>query len=291
MIRQKKPQGRKGPKAKTGCRTCNLANTSDDERSGIEWFMVNTSAKMPGVFESKFWNLLVLQASWSEPAILHAVLALGAAHKCDALVYNSSSDAQLSGCPEGLQRTLSHHYSRAIALLQPYLAVQSKENLRVALISCIVFACLEFLRQQYQTGNALLQNSFKLLNDMRPQCGGGTILLTPDPTSIDDILVEEIARLDIQATLLGHGSRQRYLVDSQPLSSIQHPDFRTVRVARKQLDALLCVVHGMQVRTKSSENAEQNVHSVQEQLSTWLKTYEHPFCRGYSKLPRIMIKT
>lgn len=160
----------------------------------------------------------------------------------------------------------------------------------MALISCIVFACLEFLRQQYQTGNALLQNSFKLLNDMRPQCGGGTILLTPDPTSIDDILVEEIARLDIQATLLGHGSRQRYLVDSQPLSSIQHPDFRTVRVARKQLDALLCVVHGMQVRTKSSENAEQNVHSVQEQLSTWLKTYEHPFCRGYSKLPRIMIK-
>ncbi|WKT46863.1 hypothetical protein QSH57_011737 [Fusarium oxysporum f. sp. vasinfectum] len=245
MIRQKKPQGRKGPKAKTGCRTCNLANTSDDERSGIEWFMVNTSAKMPGVFESKFWNLLVLQASWSEPAILHAVLALGAAHKCDALVYNSSSDAQLFGCPEGLQRTLSHHYSRAIALLQPYLAVQSKENLRVALISCIVFACLEFLRQQYQTGNALLQNSFKLLNDMRPQCGGGTILLTPDPTSIDDILVEEIARLDIQATLLGHGSRQRYLVDSQPLLSIQHPDFRTVRVARKQLDALLCVVHAL----------------------------------------------
>jgi hypothetical protein len=254
--------------------------------------MAYTSTKMPGVFESKFWNSLVLQASWSEPAILQAVLALGAAHR-RVILSSDDSGTQLSGCPDRQERALLQHYSRAISLLQPYLTVKSKENLRVVLISCIVFTCLEFLRQQYQTGHALPQNSLKLLNDIQPQCdedGRGAILLKPEPASVEDLLVEEIARLDVQATLLSHGSCERYVVVSQPSSGTQPPFFRSVRVARQQLDTLLSVIHDLQNTSASPADNEESAQSIQAQLSSWLKTYEHPSRRGCTTLPWANLK-
>ncbi|KAH7227240.1 hypothetical protein B0J15DRAFT_473365 [Fusarium solani] len=269
-----------------------LATASDHERAGFEWFMAYTSTKMPGVFESKFWNSLVLQASWSEPAILQAVLALGAAHR-RVILSSDDSGTQLSGCPDRQERALLQHYSRAISLLQPYLTVKSKENLRVVLISCIVFTCLEFLRQQYQTGHALPQNSLKLLNDIQPQCdedGRGAILLKPEPASVEDLLVEEIARLDVQATLLSHGSCERYVVVSQPSSGTQPPFFRSVRVARQQLDTLLSVIHDLQNTSASPADNEESAQSIQAQLSSWLKTYEHPSRRGCTTLPWANLK-
>ncbi|KAK7408115.1 hypothetical protein QQX98_009706 [Neonectria punicea] len=314
--------GRKGPKAKTGCRTCKIrrikcdegrpacqrcvttgrtcdgygildnssnrpcsgpvrslvsapCNTvSDHDRAGFQWFSARTRYKMPGTFASGFWESVVLQASWREPAVLQAVLALSAAHKRHVL--DASGPDSRQGLPDGQERVLLRHYSSAIKLLQPHLSVKSKENLRVALISCIVFTCLEFLRQHYKTGHVLLQHGLKLLNSIQPQFHGDlgdAILLKHQPESINDTLIEEMARLDVQAALLGYGSRQVCVIVPSPSFNDDPKVFRSVRMARQRLDTLLDAIHRLQHQSLATECVASQLR-IRTGLSSWLVTYK-----------------
>src|SRR4051812_17128273 len=50
---------------------------SPDAKDYFDWFKCRTALKLPGTFRaSGFWTTLLFQASFSEPAVLHAVLAL-----------------------------------------------------------------------------------------------------------------------------------------------------------------------------------------------------------------------
>jgi hypothetical protein len=51
------------------------------ERLGFELFLVRCSIKLAGVFESELWATVLSQASWGEPAVMQAILALSLAHK------------------------------------------------------------------------------------------------------------------------------------------------------------------------------------------------------------------
>jgi hypothetical protein len=44
-----------------------------EDRETLEWFQGRTLRKIPGMFKSDFWDILLLQASATEPAVMLAV--------------------------------------------------------------------------------------------------------------------------------------------------------------------------------------------------------------------------
>ncbi|KAL7962807.1 hypothetical protein V8C34DRAFT_269948 [Trichoderma compactum] len=118
---------------------------------GFEYFRRYTVNKLPGVFESGFWNSLVFQAC-VDPAVLHAATALGAAHK------NKEAISLVE-------------YNQAIQHLRRHLYRLDNDALRVSLITCMIFACLELLRGGFKTGHTHLSNGMQLLREIQTHQG------------------------------------------------------------------------------------------------------------------------
>lgn len=113
------------------------SSLNTQERGYLEWCTCHTSVKLPGLFGSHFWDTLILQACDSEQAVLNAVLALGCAYKVKHSPGEPSSD----------ERSMLSHYNKAIHHLEPaFLFDNSRQQARVALITCMLFIYLEILR-------------------------------------------------------------------------------------------------------------------------------------------------
>ncbi|KAI6781609.1 uncharacterized protein J7T54_005320 [Emericellopsis cladophorae] len=206
----------------------------EDEHCCFEWFRSRTAKKIPGPFEPVFWETVVLGASFEEPAVLHAVLALGLAHKKESLEGDSQDVATDS--PDEEEQFILRHYSESIRQLAPHFVNQSRSSIRVALIACMVFVCLEFIRGRYRTGNEHLKNGMKLLGQLAGQSVAIDLKAPRDPA--DTWLLETFAKLNLQSNLLGQGTRFLHQVqqglDMYPLPVL----FKTMGDARKRLDWL-----------------------------------------------------
>lgn len=113
---------------------------SEQERRSFHFFCSRTIIRLSGYFVAGFWNRWVLQAFHHEPAIRHAVIALGSIHERfdggDVAVLGSNRDTSRGGFA-------LEQYNHAIRhLLEP--ATQgTRPAFDVCLISCVLFACFE----------------------------------------------------------------------------------------------------------------------------------------------------
>ena len=138
---------------------CNSTATTE-ENSYYEWFQLQTSKKLPGIFASSFWDRLVFQASSVEPAVLHAVLALSSMQKREIHLgrdLRGRSERVLDAQEEFTLRQTS----KAISHLQPHFTTKSRDSIHVALVTCVIFICLEYIRGHYKSAQVHLKNGFK----------------------------------------------------------------------------------------------------------------------------------
>ncbi|KAL6800725.1 hypothetical protein GGI42DRAFT_326778 [Trichoderma sp. SZMC 28013] len=220
---------------------------------GFEYFRRYTVNKLPGVFESGFWNSLVFQAC-VDPAVLHAATALGAAHK------NEEAISLVE-------------YNQAIQHLRRHLNRLDNDALRVSLITCMIFACLELLRGGFKTGHTHLSNGMQLLREIQTRQGitslDGPIILRTHPQSIEDALVEVFARLNIQAMFFGQVSPHHVFVSERAPDGPKYnvpSKFQSHTEARKYLDSLINGVYNL---TQQGKNILQNQRQIPEQLYRW----------------------
>ena len=100
----------------------------------MDFFRTRTVPQLSGFFISDFWDRWVLQLTHHEPAIRHAVIALGAQH-ARFVAAESLTHEKIEG-DFALQQ-----YGWAIKeLVKP---AASSELRDVCLISCVLFACFE----------------------------------------------------------------------------------------------------------------------------------------------------
>jgi hypothetical protein len=119
------------PLARSHCPEYQLME-SDLERRSFDFFCKRTVAILSGIFDSTFWTQLVLQATHHEPAIRHAVIALGALHE--------SSEV---GSREGPSIFAMQQYGKAIGYLIKPIQEKQKQASDVALITCVLFVSFE----------------------------------------------------------------------------------------------------------------------------------------------------
>ncbi|KAK5084845.1 hypothetical protein LTR70_007766 [Exophiala xenobiotica] len=180
-------------------RQIRLVSLSNDELICVEWYLCRTTTKLPGAFASKYWKSLLLQASSTDSAVLHAMLALSSAHQ----------EVVLGGhhrpLPDSSHQELLtvRQYSKAIRYLQPHFSDQSRTSVCVTLIVCIVFVALEFLRGNYTIGMKHLQHGLNLFQESDRLVGLGSGSSARWIVRFDDQIVTLFTRILVQAKLLG----------------------------------------------------------------------------------------
>jgi hypothetical protein len=136
-----------------------VANSSD-ERRAVEFFHRKAAPQLSGYFHSRFWSELVLQVAVDEPAVRHAMIALSSIYEGDVYAKAASPDTALKLQGFGLES-----YNKAIRLLIS--DMRNGESVRVPLITCIIFVCVDCLRRDIPVALKHIEGGMKLLEMWR----------------------------------------------------------------------------------------------------------------------------
>lgn len=232
----------------------------------MEWLFERTISKVPGLFASQFWQHLLPQACASHPVILHAALALASAHE--------SAVTQLPGTG-GLGFTIEQ-YNRAVTHLIPMTSALSKSTVRVVLISCLIFASIDFLQKRYKSGQIHVQSGYRVMREI-VGCDLSGVSNDPNSNLIDLWLAETFEKFYIQEIFLAPDSP----LHIWPREGISKPAvFQSATQARVNLDKLLLATYSLTRfhpprRGRHSVTSLQHFASMKQQLqqglSLWLQ--------------------
>ena len=132
------------------------------ELRALRFFYQKTAPSLSSYFDADFWTYLVMQMSYAEPAIRHAIIALGALHEQREQevkmlpnlpsVHNvdprKAPSSEATKPDDRNNRFALAQYNKAIGHLSKRL--DSNTSVEVALLACILFVCVEFLRGDAQ---------------------------------------------------------------------------------------------------------------------------------------------
>lgn len=156
----------------------------------------------------------MLAGCHSDPAILHAVLALGAAHR-SFTIKHSREDPTAS---DSFSRVAYTHYGKAIKHLQARLTINDTDSYRLILIICLILLSFDLLQQRFSAALMHLHHGrhiLKMLYGPKDDERDTNILYLPPRTqSVDEELVYGFGQIDLQSTNWGSGRPQFTLVDS-----------------------------------------------------------------------------
>ena len=266
--------------------------TSAEEKQYLDWFKIRTVPKLPGTFLSEFWSHLLLQASLSEPAILHASLALSAVHKTDIL--DTISDERAI-----IDQFALRHYVKAINHLKAHFAKKDKVSFQVILIACVVFISLECLRGHLESAQAHIENGLKIIKEANSvsKDRDSSVITIQKPTVADDWILEAVSRLDIQLRLSKQScSSTRPPFQRDDCSSIPRK-FRCFKEAWKTLDILtndaLLLSH-TNCLLKEGYSCPSHQSPIEQRkkllraLRRWLKTWKYSHENLIQNMPSII---
>jgi hypothetical protein len=177
------------------------------ERHSLNFFVNFSAPQMGGFFDSRFWLRMVTQASYHEPAILHAIIAIGSLHESimqgafmDESRKDRAVDYALRQCNRSIGFLTGNEMSEDARLGTGFMGPS-----KLALVTCVLFTCFEAMQGHCDSALTHAMQAKRLMNAFTiPQT---SIFTTTDEDDIEDMraLVE---RLDVQATAL-IGKKQR----------------------------------------------------------------------------------
>ncbi|KAL4900401.1 hypothetical protein BDW74DRAFT_182730 [Aspergillus multicolor] len=297
--------GQSRPKTLTACLVYppqTLPGLAQDERRYLDRFRVLLTDKLTRPFGSRFWSSLVLQMSQSEPAVLHASIALTSA-------YDAFAPAQIQDTVSSITPTpfLLRQYNRAIQALVSNASLNDAVSVRVAAVSCILFICLEILRGDVNAMEVHFASGIKLLHQLQEQnrrlkTMDDKVLVKHTPEVFDDHLVDVFARLNLQFLMLGHGSQQKdAFVPSFQYGRGSHlaRRFCSVEEARQSIiPTLLAIVYLVKeierVTLTSSIQPPpltaamfEKREALQAAIDDWIASYNHSFTSNSASTPSL----
>ncbi|KAM3414149.1 hypothetical protein BST61_g10807 [Cercospora zeina] len=193
------------------------------ERHCLNFFVNFSAPQMAGFFDSAFWQRMVIQTSYHEPAIRHAITAIGALHEC--IMQRAFADDKQKA--KAMEFALNQ-CNKAIACLTADDGSEHDPNRRripssrLALTTCVLFTCFEAMQGRCDSAvNHALQGR-RLM-----QATGRAAITTMSPSEEDDIeqMRPLVERLEVQATaLLDKGRRPEIDTSGQtpPLPPIDY---------------------------------------------------------------------
>ncbi|KAI0523735.1 hypothetical protein F5B22DRAFT_659468 [Xylaria bambusicola] len=130
---------------------------SPRSKRSFAFFMQCTCSQLAGFFGSEFWERLVFQAAYNEPAVRHAVVAIGSRH--ELAIYQKAAERDAVGC------FALGEYNLAIRHLINPSQGKAQRSVDVYLIMSILFACFENIQGNHASAITHLQSGVKLLRE------------------------------------------------------------------------------------------------------------------------------
>ncbi|KAM7195680.1 hypothetical protein V8F20_007424 [Naviculisporaceae sp. PSN 640] len=115
-----------------------------------------------------FWTRLAPRITHHDDAVKHAAIALGAAHQLYQPPSSNSAVPDNRLTPEDIEVFIIQQYNKSISKLQRHVGSSSPESIKVTLICCLAYICLETLRSSHQAVVTHLLNGLKILQSLPP---------------------------------------------------------------------------------------------------------------------------
>ena len=214
-----------------------------EERRGYHFFRLKSIGEIIGQQDADFWKRLFLQASHSQPAVKHALIAIASVHESLELAENDA--ARYYDAAARKRRAFSLiHYNKAIQLLVRD-NQDSSDRLRTILIMCILFIVFEGFQSGYIACALHLQSGLALLHQW---ISSRRLARKPgnELDSTEDLINKRIApafnRFIVQASTFADsrihaGQYNTYTV--QPTAPAVQPRFGSFAEAREALDEFM----------------------------------------------------
>jgi hypothetical protein len=195
---------------------------------------------------------------------------------------NSAVRCTLKEVPEEQEQFMLRQYVKAIDHLQPHFSSRDKSSIRIALISCIIFICIEYFRGHFKTGQLHLMNGLKILDETYSTAQGW---VQPhqlrDP--IDEWIIRIFSRLHVQRELFNQTDQQLCKVLWAGANFLERM-FCSINDAWQELEQLFSSIfmlaqqaHKFQVSGSTLIDYPLSLSKCQQQiqsdLSQWLDTY------------------
>lgn len=114
-------------------------------------------------FDHDFWSRVSLQLAHSEPAVRHALIAIGYLHKTEP---GSLKHARMSFIAEAEDKTLIVHYNKAIKCLAERMREPSYSP-EIGLVACLLFICIEYMRGNWKTAFMHMASGLTIISAWR----------------------------------------------------------------------------------------------------------------------------
>lgn len=195
----------------------------------LEYFCVKTAPGMGMHFDADFWKRFVIPASMAEPALRHAMVAVGIF--AERLEYDGVNKTSLAVAPHSIpplapvrrrgssdsDLTALSNYNKSIGLLTKIVS-SSAQTTDVVLLACVLFVCVEFLRGDDVAAFRHFRGGMTIIMDLvsRKQS------LTDSRLMLDRVrssILPAFNRLEMLSALFGNGASWPYsvaLADSVP---------------------------------------------------------------------------
>jgi hypothetical protein len=112
-------------------------------------------------FDKDFWSRIVLLMAHTEPAVRHALVAIG--YLCQTEP-GDLKHARSKYIADTERRVVLTHYNKSVRCLVDRIN-ETTYSPEVALVTCLLFVCIEFIQGNYHTGFTHMGNGFKIITD------------------------------------------------------------------------------------------------------------------------------
>lgn len=167
------------------------------ERHSLNFFVNFSAPQMAGFFAISFWQRMVIQASYHEPAILHAITAIGALH--EAILQHSLVGEKRKA--QAMEFALSQCNRSIVSLTRGKRGKCGSmvSDPKLALTTCVLFTCFEAMQGRCDSAvNHALQGRRLLQAIGRPN----VVSMTPSEEDELEQMRPLVERLEVQATAL-----------------------------------------------------------------------------------------
>lgn len=171
-------------------------NSVYQERRAFEFYFLWASRQLSGGMRVDFWTSVIPQICRSEPAVWDAVIAISALFEHP----DQCRDFTFLRSPHGRSQPLSTIQQNALAWYSRSISsVRSQIDRRgadpyIALISCILFICIEMIQGRVEEALQLYQQGVSLIFDLRTQTSRGIVSMSK-VSLLEDTIVPLFLRL------------------------------------------------------------------------------------------------
>jgi hypothetical protein len=252
---------------------------NSEEGKYMQWFQHRMIHNISGFFEPTFWTDIVVPATWTEPAVTHAVIALSSAY------YNDVSRRQ--DLPDIQEQFTLQQYTKAIHHLRLRMISQDSAGTIVVLVTCLLFTFLEYFRNQHSAATLHLHNGLKLLRDLHRDSAElvhGVLIVGPavKRRKVDLAVLQAFASMHLQADLFSNNLSDIALILQITETEIPSPTFISLEEARDSLEKLfhgiMMISQRMQPAIRDAGGCPLSLRQAQEvalcHLELWRTTYE-----------------